>query len=165
MLISKFKAFHFGTGLSTLANCLLCRALVVQSVNCPCNSSSIPFGVKQLTGKPDMGTSLVLLGGWKRTKRFCLILSLKLKPRWWAGRFKDAFGDDVVSEIAKFPNFGHLEAKAIRNLQDLFGFHDFARYYIVRNSARQENNLPNIRCQKITNLLSKGQCVLQILLI
>lgn len=29
----------------------------------------------------------------------------------WAGRFKDAFGDDVVSEIAKFPNFEHLEAK------------------------------------------------------
>ena len=30
----------------------------------------------------------------------------------WAGRFKDAFGDGVVSEIAKFPNFEHLEAKA-----------------------------------------------------
>jgi hypothetical protein len=29
----------------------------------------------------------------------------------WAGRFKDAFGDSVVSEIAKFPNFEHLEAK------------------------------------------------------
>ena len=31
----------------------------------------------------------------------------------WAGRFKDAFGDGVVSEIAKFPNFEHLEAKGI----------------------------------------------------
>ena len=30
----------------------------------------------------------------------------------WAGRFKDAFGDGVVSEIAKFPDFEHLEAKA-----------------------------------------------------
>ena len=29
----------------------------------------------------------------------------------WAGRFKDAFGDDVVAEITKFPNFEHLEAK------------------------------------------------------
>lgn len=30
----------------------------------------------------------------------------------FAGRLKDAFGDSVVSEIAKFPNFEHLEAKA-----------------------------------------------------
>lgn len=30
----------------------------------------------------------------------------------WAGRLKDSFGDGVVSEIAKFPNFEHLEAKA-----------------------------------------------------
>jgi hypothetical protein len=30
----------------------------------------------------------------------------------WAGRLKDAFGDGLVSEIVKFPNFEHLEAKA-----------------------------------------------------
>lgn len=30
----------------------------------------------------------------------------------WAGRLKDSFGDGVVSEIAKFPNFEHLEAQA-----------------------------------------------------
>lgn len=29
----------------------------------------------------------------------------------WAGRLKDSVGDDVVSEITKFPNFEHLEAK------------------------------------------------------
>lgn len=29
----------------------------------------------------------------------------------WAGRLKDALGDDVTAEIAKFPNFEHLEAK------------------------------------------------------
>ena len=29
----------------------------------------------------------------------------------WVGRFKDAFGEGVVSEIAKYPNFEHLEAK------------------------------------------------------
>jgi len=29
----------------------------------------------------------------------------------WAGRLKDALGNDVVSEIAKFPNFEHLEAE------------------------------------------------------
>jgi len=29
----------------------------------------------------------------------------------WAGRLKDSFGDGVVSEIAKFPNFEHLEAE------------------------------------------------------
>ena len=29
----------------------------------------------------------------------------------WAGRFKDAFGEGIVSEIANFPNFEHLEAK------------------------------------------------------
>jgi hypothetical protein len=29
----------------------------------------------------------------------------------WAGRFKDAFGDGVVAEITKFPDFEHLEAK------------------------------------------------------
>ena len=29
----------------------------------------------------------------------------------WAGRFKDAFGDGVVSEITNYPNFEHLEAK------------------------------------------------------
>ena len=29
----------------------------------------------------------------------------------WVGRFKDAFGDGFVSEIAKYPNFEHLEAK------------------------------------------------------
>ena len=28
----------------------------------------------------------------------------------WAGRLKDAFGEAVESEIAKFPNFEHLEA-------------------------------------------------------
>lgn len=28
----------------------------------------------------------------------------------WAGRFKDAFGDQVDSEISKFGNFEHLEA-------------------------------------------------------
>lgn len=28
----------------------------------------------------------------------------------WAGRFKDTFGAGVVSEIANFPNFEHLEA-------------------------------------------------------
>ena len=30
----------------------------------------------------------------------------------WAGRLKDTFGDNVVSEITKFPNFEHLEADA-----------------------------------------------------
>lgn len=30
----------------------------------------------------------------------------------WAGRLKDSFGDGVISEIAKFPNFEHLEAEA-----------------------------------------------------
>lgn len=30
----------------------------------------------------------------------------------WAGRLKDTFGGDVVSEITKFPNFEHLEADA-----------------------------------------------------
>ena len=30
----------------------------------------------------------------------------------WAGRLKDSFGDGVASEIAKYPNFEHLEAKA-----------------------------------------------------
>lgn len=30
----------------------------------------------------------------------------------WAGRLKDSFGDGVASEIAKFPNFEHLKAKA-----------------------------------------------------
>lgn len=29
----------------------------------------------------------------------------------WAGRLKDAFGDGVVSEITRFPNFEHLEAE------------------------------------------------------
>jgi len=29
----------------------------------------------------------------------------------WAGRFKDWFGETVDSEIAKFPDFEHLEAK------------------------------------------------------
>ena len=29
----------------------------------------------------------------------------------WSGRFKDAFGEGIVSEIAKFPNFERLEAK------------------------------------------------------
>lgn len=29
----------------------------------------------------------------------------------WAGRLKDAFGDGVIAEIARFPNFEHLEAK------------------------------------------------------
>ena len=29
----------------------------------------------------------------------------------WAGRLKDSFGDGLVSEISKFPNFEHLEAK------------------------------------------------------
>ena len=35
----------------------------------------------------------------------------------WAGRLKDSFGDGLVSEIAKFPNFEHLEAKADLNNQ------------------------------------------------
>lgn len=30
----------------------------------------------------------------------------------WAGRFKDLIGDGAVSEITKYPNFEHLEAKA-----------------------------------------------------
>lgn len=30
----------------------------------------------------------------------------------WAGRFKDMLGSGAVSEIAKYPNFEHLEAKA-----------------------------------------------------
>lgn len=30
----------------------------------------------------------------------------------WAGRFKDMLGERAVSEIAKYPNFEHLEAKA-----------------------------------------------------
>ena len=29
----------------------------------------------------------------------------------WAGRLKDAFGDGVQSEITKFLDFEHLEAK------------------------------------------------------
>ena len=29
----------------------------------------------------------------------------------FAGQFKDILGDDVVSEITKFPDFEHLEAK------------------------------------------------------
>lgn len=28
----------------------------------------------------------------------------------WAGRLKDAFGDELVAEITKYPNFEHLEA-------------------------------------------------------
>lgn len=32
----------------------------------------------------------------------------------WSGRLKDSFGDCLVSEIAKFPNFEHLEAKSTR---------------------------------------------------
>ena len=35
----------------------------------------------------------------------------------WAGRLKDSFGDGVVSEISKFPNFEHLEADGAKNLQ------------------------------------------------
>lgn len=35
----------------------------------------------------------------------------------WAGRFKDAFGDGVASEIAKYPNFEHLEAMGNENQQ------------------------------------------------
>jgi hypothetical protein len=34
----------------------------------------------------------------------------------WAGRLKDSFGDGLVSEIAKYPNFEHLEAKADKKL-------------------------------------------------
>ena len=34
----------------------------------------------------------------------------------WAGRLKDSFGDGFVAEIAKFPNFEHLEAKAENKL-------------------------------------------------
>lgn len=30
----------------------------------------------------------------------------------WAGRFKDMLGEGAVSEIAKYPNFEHLEAEA-----------------------------------------------------
>ena len=29
----------------------------------------------------------------------------------WAGRLKDAFGDEITSQIEKYPNFGRLEAK------------------------------------------------------
>jgi len=32
----------------------------------------------------------------------------------WAGRLKDSFGNGIESEIVKFPNFEHLEAKAER---------------------------------------------------
>lgn len=35
----------------------------------------------------------------------------------WAGRLKDSFGGEVVSEISKFPNFEHLEADGAKNLQ------------------------------------------------
>ena len=35
----------------------------------------------------------------------------------WAGRFKDAFGNEVVSEITNFPNFEHLEAKGNEKLR------------------------------------------------
>lgn len=35
----------------------------------------------------------------------------KARIAGWAGRFKDAFGEGVVSEITKYPNFEHLEAK------------------------------------------------------
>ena len=34
----------------------------------------------------------------------------------WAGRLKDAFGGGVESEIGKFPNFEHLEAKGAEKL-------------------------------------------------
>jgi len=34
----------------------------------------------------------------------------------WAGRLKDSFGDGVASEIAKYPNFEHLEAKAEKKM-------------------------------------------------
>jgi len=46
-----------------------------------------------------------------------------------------------------------------------FGFHDFARYDIARNSARQEDNMPDMRRKEIASVVSKRQCVLQILLI
>lgn len=36
----------------------------------------------------------------------------------WAGRLKDAFGDGVVSEIAGFPNFEHLEAQGRPECQE-----------------------------------------------
>lgn len=36
----------------------------------------------------------------------------------WAGRLKDAFGDSIVSEIARFPNFEHLEAQGRLPRQD-----------------------------------------------
>jgi hypothetical protein len=32
----------------------------------------------------------------------------------WAGRLKDSFGEGLVSEIAKFPNFEHLEAEGTK---------------------------------------------------
>lgn len=35
-----------------------------------------------------------------------------------AGQFKDALGDDVVSEITKFPNFEHLEAEDDRRRRE-----------------------------------------------
>lgn len=35
----------------------------------------------------------------------------------WAGRFKDAFGDGVVSEIASYPNVEHLGAKGGEKLE------------------------------------------------
>ena len=35
----------------------------------------------------------------------------------WAGRLKDSFGDGVIAEIAKFPNFEHLEAEAEKKKQ------------------------------------------------
>lgn len=44
-------------------------------------------------------------------------------------------------------------------------FHDFTLYCISDNPARQEDNMPDLRCKKIANVVSKRQCVLQILLI
>lgn len=35
----------------------------------------------------------------------------------WAGRLMDSFGDGVIAEIAKFPNFEHLEAQAEKKKQ------------------------------------------------
>jgi hypothetical protein len=34
----------------------------------------------------------------------------------WVGRFKDAFGDSIISEIANYPNFEHLEADADKKM-------------------------------------------------
>ena len=52
-----------GAGSSSLAECLLCRARVVQSESRPCTGRSILSEVKPSTGEPDAGNPPVRFGG------------------------------------------------------------------------------------------------------